>query len=164
MYYVNILTWNQHTFVFLCIYCAKIVHDNNLFPTRKHLVFAVDSWHMQLTVSVINISGRAEMAAISGQFFSMYWSKFDAKRTKTKWNYTANVIMNVLGTVCQCIHCFPCKQSMRKQLTNDDIFMVISRIFRFLIKFHTYSRPGEENHVFPGIPGAVRTLIIIVTI
>ncbi len=49
---------------------------------------------------------------------------------------------------------------MRKQLTNDDFFMVISGIFRYLIKFHTYSRPGEENLVFPGIPGAVITLSI----
>ncbi len=50
---------------------------------------------------------------------------------------------------------------MRKQLINDDFFMVISQIFRYLMKLHIYSRPGEANHVFPGIPripGAVRTL------
>ncbi len=42
--------------------------------------------------------------------FSMYRTKFDTKMTKSKWNYTANMIMNVSGTVCQHIHYFPGKQ------------------------------------------------------
>ncbi len=36
--------------VFLCIYCAKIVHDNKLFPAQKRLAFhacAVDSFRHQ---------------------------------------------------------------------------------------------------------------------
>ncbi len=40
----------------------------------------------------------------------MYRTKFDTKMTKSKWNYTANMIMNVSGTVCQRIHYFPGKQ------------------------------------------------------
>ncbi len=58
-----------------------------------------------------------EMAAISVQFFSMYPSKFDAKMTKSKWNYTANMIMNVSGTVCQRMHYFLSNQGLAINLT-----------------------------------------------
>ncbi len=34
-------------------------------------------------------------------FFSTYLTNFDTKITKMKRNYTANMIMNVSGTVCQ---------------------------------------------------------------
>ncbi len=62
--------------------------------------------------------GQLDCIAISGNggdfcsIFSMYLTKFEAKMTKTKWNYTANVIMNVLGAVCQSIHYFPGKQGL----------------------------------------------------
>ncbi len=48
--------------VFSCIYCAKIVHSKERFPAGSAQHFA----HVQLTVSVINISG---LAAISVHFF-----------------------------------------------------------------------------------------------
>ncbi len=89
--------------VFLCIYCTKIVYDNELFPAQKCLtlrVCAVDSFRHQHFWN-------------SGDFcslFSMYRTKFDAKMTKSKWNYTANMIMNVSWTVCQHIHYFHGKQ------------------------------------------------------
>ncbi len=37
--------------------------------------------------------------------------------TKLKWNYTANMIMNVSVTVCQHIHYFPGKQGLAINLT-----------------------------------------------
>ncbi len=89
--------------VFLCIYCAKIAYNNELFPARKHLT----PTHAQLTVSVINISG---MVAISVLFFQWIRPNLMRKITKSKWNYTVNIIMNVSGTVCQLIHYFHSKQ------------------------------------------------------
>ncbi len=50
------------------------------------------------------------------RFFSMYQTKFDTKMTKMKWNYTANMIMNVSETVCQFIHYFPNKQGLAIRL------------------------------------------------
>ncbi len=48
----------------------------------------------------------------SNDFFSTYLTKFDAKITKMKQNYLANMIMNVSGTVCQLILYFPSKQGL----------------------------------------------------
>ncbi len=92
-YVINKIKWHEINMVavFLCIYCTKIVHDNKLFPACKRLAFDV-----QLMVYVINISGNG------GDFCSIvfiYQTKFDAKVTKSKWNYTANMIINVSGTV-----------------------------------------------------------------
>ncbi len=87
--------------VFLCIYCAKI----NFFLPGSPAHFA----HAQLTVSVINNSGNGSDFC---SLFSMYRTKFDATMTKSKWNYTVNMIMNVLGTDCQRIHYFPGKQGL----------------------------------------------------
>ncbi len=89
--------------VFLCIYCAKIVHDNKLFPARKPLTLcacAVDSFCHQHFWNGVDFCS----------LFSMYRTKFDAKMTKSKWNYTVNMIMNVSGKVCQHIYYFPGKQ------------------------------------------------------
>ncbi len=89
--------------VFLCIYCTKIVHDNKLFPTRKHLILhacAVDSFRYQ------HFWNGGDFCLL----FSMYQTKVDAKMTKSKWNYKVNMIMNVSGTVCQHIHYSPGKQ------------------------------------------------------
>ncbi len=89
--------------VFLCIYCTKIVYDNKLFPARKCLT---------LCACAVDTCGHKHFWN-GGDFcslFSMYWTKFDAKMTKSKWNYTANMIMNVSGTVCQRIHYFHGKQ------------------------------------------------------
>ncbi len=88
--------------VFLCIYWTKIIHDNKLFPARKLLTLctcAVDSFSHQ------HFWNGGDFCSL----FSMCWTKFDAKMTKSKWNYTANMIMNVSGTVCQRIHYFPGK-------------------------------------------------------
>ncbi len=89
--------------VFLCIYCAKIVYDNEMFPARKRLTLracAVDSFRHQ------HFWNGCDFCSL----FSMYRNKFDAKITKSKWNYTANMIMNVSETVCQRIHYFQGKQ------------------------------------------------------
>ncbi len=89
--------------VFLCIYCAKIVDDNKLFPARKRLTLhacTVDSFRHQ------HFWNGGDFCLI----FSIYQTKFDAKMTKSKWNYSANMIMSVSGTVCQRIHYFPSKQ------------------------------------------------------
>ncbi len=99
-YVLNKYTHMKSTLLcFLCIYCAKIVHNKELFPARKRLALracAVDRFCHQYFWT-------------GGDFcslFSMYQIKFDAKMTKSKWN----MIMNVLGTVCQRIHYFPGKQ------------------------------------------------------
>ncbi len=42
----------------------------------------------------------------SALLFSMYPTKFDAKKTKITANYMTNMIMNVSETVCQFIHYF----------------------------------------------------------
>ncbi len=44
--------------------------------------------------------------------YSMYQTKFDAKMTKMKWNYMANMIMSVSGTVCYLILYFAVKQRL----------------------------------------------------
>ncbi len=44
--------------------------------------------------------------------YSTYQTKFDAKMTKMKWNYTANMIMSVSVTVCHIILYFPIKQGL----------------------------------------------------
>ncbi len=72
------------------------------FPTCMHLTC--------LTVSVI--FWQFPSSTFIGYFcslFPMYRTKFDIKMTKSKWNYTANLNMNVSGTVCQHIHYFPGK-------------------------------------------------------
>ncbi len=51
------------------------------------------------------------------EYFSMYLTKFDAKMTKMKRNYMANMIMNVSGTVWQRIHYFPIKQGLAIHLS-----------------------------------------------
>ncbi len=43
---------------------------------------------------------------------SMYQTKFDAKMIKMKSNYTANMIMNIAGRVCQLFHYFASKQGL----------------------------------------------------
>ncbi len=92
----------------LCFYAfiaEKIVHSNKLFPTWKRLTFracAVDNFRHQ------HFGNGGTFCSL----FSMYRTKFDAKMTKLKWNYTANMIMNVSGTICQCIHYFPGKQGL----------------------------------------------------
>ncbi len=81
----------------------KIYHDYKLFPARKCLTLracAVDSFHRQ------HFWNGSDFCS----FFSMYQTKFDMKMTKSEWNYTANMIVNVSGTVCQRIHYFPGKQ------------------------------------------------------
>ncbi len=62
--------------VFLCIYCAKIVHDK-LFPALKDLTFracAVDSFLHQ------HFGNGCDFCSL----FSNYRTKFDAKMTKSK--------------------------------------------------------------------------------
>ncbi len=89
--------------VILCIYCAIFFSNNKLFPARKRLTLrtcAVDSFHHQ------HFWNGSDFCSLS----SMSRTKFDAKMTKSKWNYTTNMIMNVLGTVCQLIHYFHGKQ------------------------------------------------------
>ncbi len=101
------LTW------LLCFYAfiaQKSFTTMNFSPPGSAYHFA----HVQLIVSVINISG---MAVISVSYFSMYRTKFDPKMIKSKRNYTANMIMNVSGTVCQHIHYFPGKQGLATNLT-----------------------------------------------
>ncbi len=44
--------------------------------------------------------------------YSMYQTKFDTKMTKMKRNYTANMIMSVLGIVCYLILYFPVNQEL----------------------------------------------------
>ncbi len=44
--------------------------------------------------------------------YSTYQTKFDAKITKMKWNYTPNMIMSVSGTVCHLILYFPVNQGL----------------------------------------------------
>ncbi len=58
--------------------------------------------------------------------FSMYRTKFDAKMTKSKWNDTVNMIMNVSGTVCQRIHYFLSKQWLALKVNNAHGFDIIS--------------------------------------
>ncbi len=89
--------------VFLFIYCAKIVHNNKPFLAWKRLILrtcAVGSFRHQ------HFWNGGDFRSL----FSMYRTKFDAKITKSKRNYTANMIMNVSGIVCQRIHYFPGKQ------------------------------------------------------
>ncbi len=89
--------------VYLFIYCAKIAYNNKLFPVWKRLTLhacTVDSFCHQ------NFWNGRDFCS----FLSMYRTKFDAKMTKSKGNHTANMIMNVSETVCQCIHYFPGKQ------------------------------------------------------
>ncbi len=98
------------TWLFLCIYCIKIVHDNELFPTWRCLALhtcTVDSFRHQ------HFWNGSDFCSI----FSMYRTKFYAKMTKSKRNYTANMIMNVSGTVCQRIHYFPGKKGLATNLT-----------------------------------------------
>ncbi len=105
LYVLNKYTDMKSTWLlcFYAIYCTKIVHDNDLFPTRKRLTlcaWAVDSFHHQ------HFWNCGDFCSL----FFMYRTKFDVKMTKSKWNYTANMIINVPGTVCQCIHYFSSKQ------------------------------------------------------
>ncbi len=44
--------------------------------------------------------------------YSTYQTKFYAKMTIMKWNYTANMIMSVLGIVCHLILYFPVNQGL----------------------------------------------------
>ncbi len=41
-----------------------------------------------------------------------YQTKFDAKMTKMKWNYKANMIISALGIVCHLILYFPVNQGL----------------------------------------------------
>ncbi len=104
--YIKSVYWHEINMVvvFLCIYCTKIIHSNELFPTRKRLAFracAADNFRHQHFCSL----------------FWMYQTKFEAKITKSKWIYTANMIMNVSGAVCKHIHYFPGKQGLAIDLT-----------------------------------------------
>ncbi len=82
-------------------------HSRNL----SHLEAPNISCMHRLTVSVINISW------YFCSLYSMYQTKFGAKKTKSKWNYTSNMIMNVSGTVCHHIHYFLVKQGLTIDLT-----------------------------------------------
>ncbi len=74
--------------------------------------------------------------SIISWFFSTYWTKFNVKITKMKWNYMANMIMNVPETVCQFVHYFRCEQGLAidlpwptlksKQRTCIELFNVVS--------------------------------------
>ncbi len=109
--------------VFLCIYCAKIVHNNKRFPRQEAPnISRMHSWQFLSSTFL-------EMAAISVQFFQCIRPNFDAKMTKSKWNYTANMIMNVSGTVCQRMHYFPGKQGLAINLTWPALKVNTARAF-----------------------------------
>ncbi len=120
--------------MFLCIYCANIVHDNKLFSARKPLTLhacAVDSFHQHFW-------NGGDFCSL----FSMYQTKFDVEMTKSNCNYTANMIIDVSGTVCQCIHYFPDKQWLAidptwpvLKVNNAHGIDIISWSFYFILLF-----------------------------
>ncbi len=80
------------------------------------------------------------------EHFSKYLTKFDAKMTKMKRKYTANIIMNVRGAVWQHIHYFPSKQGLAiklswpslksKQYTGIELFeIMIIFVFFIILKY-----------------------------
>ncbi len=91
--------------VLLCIYCAK-KHSRQLTfsrpeaPNTSHMC----SWQFPSSTFLEWLQFLFTFFNVSDQI------RIDAKMTKSKWNYTRNMIMNVSGTVCQCIHYFPSKQ------------------------------------------------------
>ncbi len=81
--------------------------------------------------------------------YSTYQTKFDSNVTKMKWNYTANMIMNVSGTVCYLILYFPinlglainlqCPALKNKQRMCFELFEVfltssVDYLFLFLLR------------------------------
>ncbi len=81
--------------VIFIIFCCIEGYNSLSDPTRQHKV-----WRKTL-VTIL-----AELV------FSTYRTKFNAKITKMKQNYMANMIVNVPETVCQFIHYFPCKEGL----------------------------------------------------
>ncbi len=87
--------------------------------------------------------------------FSTYLTKFDAKMTKIKQKYTANMIMNVSGAVWQRIHYFPSKQGLAinlswpalksKQHRCIELFDIIILLYFFF--YWSYWGRGEQIFV-----------------
>ncbi len=93
----------QVIFIIIIFYCTR--GYNSLGDlTRQHKV-----WRKTLT----SWSDRkADCMRLGGEHkiklnYSTYQTQFDVKMTKMKWNYTANMIMSVSGTVCHLILYFP---------------------------------------------------------
>ncbi len=85
--------------IFIILLCTR--EYNSLGDaTRQHEADPIE----RLTACVL--------AANTKQNCSTYQTKFDSKMTKMKWNYTANMIMSVLGIVCHLILYFPVNQSL----------------------------------------------------
>ncbi len=98
-----ILTWNQHGYCVSMHLLCKTHLQQRTFSHWKLLTLrtcAVDSFRHQ------HFWNGGDFCSL----FSMYRTKYDAKMTKSKWNYTANMIMNVSRTVCQRIHYLHGKQ------------------------------------------------------
>ncbi len=122
-----------------------LLHKNHSrqwsFPTQRHLTFC--------TCAVEFLS-----STFLGYFcslFSTYWTKFDAKMTKSNWNYTANMIMSVLGTVCQCIHYFPGKQGLAINMTWPALKVNNTRTFWFHQDYSIFkSAWGGDLRFFKG--------------
>ncbi len=114
MYYINILIWNQHGCCLYAFFCAQIVHDNKLFPTRKRLAFhtwAVDSFQHQ-------------------HFWK--WSRFlfDFFNVLDQiWREKDQNEMKLLGTVCQRIHYFPGKQGVSNRWESSLQMITFSWLF-----------------------------------
>ncbi len=87
--------------------CAR-GYNSLSYTTLHYDVWSTNVW-IQNNPNLVN--------PISWSFiFSTYWTKFDAKITKMKQNYTANMIMNVSGTVCHLIHYFLSKYRLEIKL------------------------------------------------
>ncbi len=85
-----------------------ILHQYHKASTLKSYTMMCRKWGKY---QIYFVNSRWRRTSTS-RFFLMYLTKFDAKITKMKQNYMANMIMNVSGTVGQLIHYFLGKQGL----------------------------------------------------